>query len=44
MTDSYADGCPQENSNTQRTDFDLKAVKTDNNAKSRAGVKISPSA
>ena len=39
--DGYADGCPQDNSSTQRTDFDLKAVNMDGNTKSRARAKMS---
>ena len=41
-TADYSDGCPQDNSSTQRIDFGLRVVKTDGNAESRAGVKISP--
>ena len=40
--DDYADGFPQDNSSTQLTDFGVKAVQTDDNVESRAGVKISP--
>ena len=33
---------PKDNFRTHRTDFSLRAVKTDSNTKSRAGAKISP--
>ena len=42
-TDSYADGCPQDNSSTKRTDFGLSAMKTYGNAESRTRAKMSPS-
>ena len=41
-TDGYADGCPQDTSSTQRTDFGLRAMKTNGKAESRFGVKMSP--
>ena len=40
--DGDADGCPQDNSNTQRIDFSLRIIKINSNAKSHAGAKMSP--
>ena len=39
--DDYADGCPQDNSSTQGTDFGLRAVKIDGRTESRAREKMS---